>query len=126
MKTVMKGEYFSYQIAIPDSVFLKEGFAMHFDKCYHGRENTQIAREWFESNELFSITSLIDNKNFWQLPEEISYPLAGAFAFWIIGRYGMTKYLEIYRNEDNLTRCIGLSSAAIDRVFAEACLGRLE
>ena len=113
---------FSYQIGIPDSFFLREGFAMYFDKCYHGRDNTEIAREWFESNKLFSITSLIDNKNFWQLPEEISYPLAGAFAFWIIGRYGIRKYLEIYRNEGNFSRSIGLSSAAIDSAFAKACL----
>lgn len=113
---------FSYQIAIPDSIFLKEGFAMHFDKCYHGRDNTEIAREWFESNKLFSVTSLIDNKNFWKLPEEIGYPLAGTFARWIIGRYGISKYLEIYRNEDHFSQYTGLSSAAIDRAFAEDCL----
>ncbi len=113
---------FSYQIAIPDSFFLREGFAMYFDKSYHGRDNTEIAKEWFELNKLFSITSLIDNKNFWQLSEGISYPLAGAFAFWIIRRYGMQKYLELYRNEDNFNHCIALSSITIDRMFAEAML----
>lgn len=115
---------FSYQFAIPDSFFLREGFAMYFDKNYHGRDNTEVAKDWFKSNKSFSITTLIDNRTFWKLPEEISYPLAGAFAQWIIQRYGMPTYLEIYRNEDNLNSCLAVSSDAIDSMFAEVMLDR--
>ncbi|MBE5782252.1 MAG: hypothetical protein E7329_02930 [Clostridiales bacterium] len=110
---------FSYQIAIPNSFFLREGFAMYFDKSYHGRDNTEIAKDWFKSNKSFSITSLIDNRIFWQLPEEISYPLAGAFAQWIIQHYGMPVYLEIYRNEDYLNGCLAKFSNVIDSMFAD-------
>lgn len=92
---------------------------MYFDKSYHGRDNTEIAKDWIESNKSFSITSLIDNGIFWKFPEEISYPLAGAFALWIVQCYGMPIYLEIYRNEDSLNSCLATSSDAIDSMFAE-------
>lgn len=114
---------FSYQIAIPDSYFLREGFAMYFDKCYHGKDNVEIAKDWLAANGSFSITNFIDNKAFRQLPEEIGYPLAGAFAQWIIQRYGMPKYLEIYRNIDNLYNCLNISFDAIDSMFAESMIG---
>ena len=114
---------FSYQIAIPESCFLREGFAMYFDKDYHGKDNAEIAKDWLAVNRSFSITGLIDNEAFWQLPEEIGYPLAGAFAQWIIQRYGITKYLEIYRNKDNLYNCLNISFDAIDRMFAESMIG---
>jgi len=111
---------FSYQIAIPESFFLREGFAMYFDECYHGRHNAEIAKEWFQSKKSFSITSLIDNRVFRLLPENISYPLAGAFVSWIIQSYGITKYLEVYRNGGDFSNSISLSSAAIDSMFKSA------
>ena len=56
---------FSYQIAVPESLFLREGFAMYFDECYHGRDNTEISKEWFKTNKSFSITALMDKYNLW-------------------------------------------------------------
>lgn len=110
---------FSYQIAIPESAFLKEGFAMYFDESYHGRNNNEIAKEWLKSKESFSITSLIDNDVFLQFPEEIAYPLAGAFTAWIIQKYGIQKYLEVYRNKGNFITCFEVASHIIDDRFSK-------
>lgn len=93
---------------------------MYFDQGYHGRENTDIAKEWFKANKVFSITALIDNRTFRQLPEENSYPLAGAFAEWIIQHYGMQMYLDIYRNENEINSRLAVSSEVIDSMFAAA------
>ena len=114
---------FSYQIAIPDSFFLREGFAMYFDEQYQGKPNIEISKEWFQRNTSFSITSLLDNKLFWKLPENISYPLAGSFASWIIETYGMATYLEIYRNKADLCSSFFESPSTIDKLFVKMLFG---
>ena len=70
----------------------------HFDGSYHGRKNEEIVREWLKSQPDFKLSVLLDNRRFEQLPEEISYPLAGAFAAWFIEKYTIDGYLEFYRS----------------------------
>lgn len=109
---------FSYQIAVPQSLFLKEGFAMYFDGCYHGRRNQDVAKEWYRTRTKFSITSLKENCLFLQLPENISYPMAGAFTAWLIQKFGVEKYLKFYRSEGELSTLQSPASDIIDNLFA--------
>ena len=108
---------FSYQIALPTSFFLREGFAMYFDESYHGKRNIEITNNWLNSNKSFSVTSLMDNKVFHSLPEEITYPLAGAFTEWIVQQYGISKYLEIYRNEGDFNAILSVPPSEVDILF---------
>lgn len=90
----------SFRIAVPESVFLREGIAMYFDREYNGKDNFRAAQEWAEKNPDCSIFRFLDNDRFYELPEEISYPLSGAFTAWMIRKYGMERYQEFFRYGD--------------------------
>ena len=92
----------SFQIAVPESVFLREGLAMYFDKAYHGKENRAYAAEWVKENTGVNVFSYLDNDQFYSLPEEVSYPLAGALTEWLIDRYGMESYKEFFRTNGDV------------------------
>jgi len=109
----------SYQMAIPESIFVKESLAMYFDGAYHGVQNERIAGEWIRSHSDFEVTSLKENRVFIGLPEPISYPLAGAYASWMIHHYGVSAYLKWYCNAGSEKIGIGKDSLIADRLFAE-------
>ena len=88
----------SFRIAVPESVFLREGIAMYFDGEYNGKENTRAAKEFALENPQYDIFRLLDNDRFYDLPEEVSYPLSGAFTGWIIRKFGMERWKEFFRS----------------------------
>ncbi len=88
----------SYQIAIPESLFLREGLAMHFDGAWHGEKNDQAAARILREHPEISLPALMDNAAFEALPDGITYPLAGAFATSYIEEHGMDAYLALYRS----------------------------
>ena len=102
----------SYQIAIPESLFLREGFAMHFDGAWHGEENERAAARILRAHPEKFILDLLDNAAFAALPDEITYPLAGAFASLLIEKCGMDAYLAFYRSGD-----FGAALAGAARAF---------
>ena len=103
----------SYAIAIPDSIFLREGFAMMFDGMWHGNKNTDIIANIGKQ----SISNLFDNDYFYALSDDITYPLAGAFTEFLVERYGMENYLNFYRAPDNPESAFGASIQALENEF---------
>lgn len=87
----------SYQIAVPASLFVREGLAMHFDGAWRGEENGAAAARILRAHPEISVPDLSDNAAFGALPDETAYPLAGAFASFLIEKYGMDAYLAFYR-----------------------------
>ena len=108
----------SYQIAVPESVFLKEGIAMYFDKQYHGKSNIDAAKQWAFHSDAVNVCEYLDNDMFYRLPEEVSYPLAGAFAEWLIFRYGMDAFLVFYKSNGDTVKAYSAAPAEISAAFA--------
>ena len=102
----------SYQIATPESLFLREGLAMHFDGAWHGEENERAAARILRARPEGFILDMLDNAAFAALPDEITYPLAGAFASFLIEKCGMDAYLAFYRSGD-----LGAPLAGVERAF---------
>ena len=107
----------SFRIAVPESVFLREGIAMYFDGAYHGKKNSQAAKEWIPENRQCDILHFLNNDRFYELPEDISYPLAGAFTEWIIRKYGMERWQEFFRNSGDPLTLSGKTAMELSEEF---------
>lgn len=103
----------SYAIAIPDSIFLREGFAMMFDGMWHGVKNSDIVANIGKH----SISKLFDNDYFYALPEDITYPLAGAFTEFLVERYGMKNYLSFYKDPSSPEYTFGVDMLTLENEF---------
>lgn len=89
----------SYTINRPKSAFIREGLAMYFDKVWWGIENEKWVKSFIDNNEYISISQLLLNEVFFQYPDKITYPIAGAFTNFIIDEFGMDIYLDLYKNK---------------------------
>lgn len=91
----------SYSRKRPMFNFLREGLAMYFDEGWLGKPNEQCCREIITQNELPIIIDLFDKEKFFALPENITYPVSGAFTKFLIEKLGMKSYLDsIYYNDN--------------------------
>ena len=113
----------SFRIAVPESVFLREGIAMFFDGAYNGKDNVLAAKEWAAAHPGDNILRLLDNGRFYELPEEVSYPLSGAFTGWIIRRYGMEKYREFFRSGGDVSVLSGQAAEELSMEFLREMAG---
>jgi len=89
----------SYTINRPKSAFIREGLAMYFDRVWWGIENEKWVKSFIDSNEYISISQLICDEVFFQYPDKLTYPIAGAFTKFLIDEIGMDIYLNLYSNE---------------------------
>ena len=109
----------SFRIAVPESVFLREGIAMYFDGEYNGKENARAAKEWALENPRYNIFRLLDNDCFYELPEEVSYPLSGAFTGWIIRKFGMERWKEFFRSGGDPSVLCGQDTEWMNNAFLQ-------
>ena len=87
----------SYTIAVPESVFLREGLAMFFDSEWWGEPNEVWVRKFIENNTLPSIRKLFSDEYFYEYDCAVTYPVAGEFTGYLINTFGIEKYLDLYR-----------------------------
>ena len=87
----------SYPINRPSSVFIREGLAMYFDEVWWDKSNETWVREFLIENKYIKITELLNNDTFFSYQDLITYPIAGAFTKFIIEKYGIDKYLDLYK-----------------------------
>ena len=109
-------------IARPDSVFVREGLAMYMDETWWGKANTEWVQEFLCTAKYPCLEKMFDNEEFWKIPDEITYPLAGAFTKWLIEQLGIQEYLKtVYVTGDQACRAIekafGMPLAQVDRLF---------
>lgn len=86
----------SYILNKPQSVFLREGLAMYFDKVLWNKSNDEWVRLLLKSDRYLSIIDLIQNDFFLNHADEITYPIAGAFVKYLINRYGRELFISVY------------------------------
>ena len=118
-------------IGRPSSVFVREGIAMYMDEAWWGRANTLWVKEFIGSGKYISVGDLLDNEAFWNLPDEITYPIAGAFTLWLIETIGMEAYLSsIYvtgeQSRERMEAVMGAGMDELDQRFREWILRQAE
>ena len=65
-----------------------------------------------------NVFSYLDNDQFYSLPEEVSYPLAGALTEWLIDRYGMESYKEFFRTNGDVQSAFEQKTEDLSAAFA--------
>lgn len=94
----------------PHSTFIVEGLAMYFDQSWWGKPNGEWVDNFLKSKKYISIFQLLHNRDFFDHPCEITYPIAGAFTEYLI-ELSKSKYLSLYRyTGKNIT-------AEIERIY---------
>lgn len=93
----------SYNLAIPPQIFMREGLAMFFDKVSLQIPNYAWVKFFMDNHMYIRIEELITNENFYQYSDLITYPIAGAFAEYLILMFGIDKFKTFYSSlkEDN-------------------------
>ena len=90
-----------HYIARPDCNFLREGLAMFFDKNWHGISNLEWTQKYHkEKNLIPKFPDLIKNEIFFNYDCELTYPVSGAFTEYLINRFGIELYKEVYADFD--------------------------
>lgn len=90
----------------PNSLFLREGLAMYFDKTWWGVPNEEWVKLFIHKDNYLPITKLINNNYFKENSDEITYPISGAFTKYLIERHGRDLYISLYedKGDDLLTK----------------------
>lgn len=87
----------SYKVNKPCSVFIREGLAMFFDESWWGRANKLWVKDFLQNGSYVSLGCLLNDEHFYEFPDALSYPTAGAFTEFLIQSFGKDKYLAFYR-----------------------------
>ncbi|MDD7735813.1 MAG: hypothetical protein SOW55_02585 [Bacilli bacterium] len=87
----------SFVINNPKSNFIVEGLAMYFDEKWWGLDNDVWASYYKANNKDLSISNLLNNEEFDNLNCEITYPIAGSFVKYLINRFGVDKFIQLYQ-----------------------------
>lgn len=87
----------SYLLNFPESDFLVEGLAMHFDRLWWGIPNEIWASFYISKEPGLHISRLLDNHVFAEYDCTVTYPIAGAFTSFLIQKYGIGTYLTLYQ-----------------------------
>lgn len=87
----------AHLIGAPASYFLSEGLAMYFHAYWWGVPNEEWAAYYKEKYPQISVEDLLDNDQFSEYCEKITYPVAGAFTKFLIDTYGINPYKELYK-----------------------------
>ena len=87
----------SFVINTPKSNFIVEGLAMYFDEKWWGLDNDMWASYYKTNNKDISISNLLINEEFDSCNCEITYPIAGSFVKYLIARFGVDKFIQLYK-----------------------------
>lgn len=88
-------------ISKPFHNFLQEGLAMYFDGNWWGVQNYYWVHYYLINNLLPSIYEITDGGDFFKYDESITYTFSGAFSDFIINKFGMKKYKELFIRSNN-------------------------
>ena len=80
------------------SCFVKEGIATFFDRVWWGIDNRYWAKVIIDKGIIKDIESLYDNDEFFKYTCMYTYPIAGAFTEWLIGKIGIDEYKKYYHS----------------------------
>ena len=87
----------SFVINTPKSNFIVEGLAMYFDEKWWGLDNDVWTSYYKDTNKDLSISNLLNNEEFCSFNCEITYPIAGSFVKYLISKFGVDKFIQLYQ-----------------------------
>ena len=90
----------SYLINRPDCPAIREGLAMYFDRKWWGIHNMDWTGYYLRSGKYLPVDKLLDKECFFGYDCAVTYPIVGAFTDWLISRWGMERYLQLFRQKN--------------------------
>ena len=112
----------SYLINRPDCPAIREGLAMYFDRKWWGIHNMDWTGYYLRSGKYLPVDKLLDKECFFGYDCAVTYPIMGAFTEWLISRWGMERYLRLFRQKDipsAMVQVYGMTPAQLNRAFTE-------
>ena len=91
----------SFTINKPKSSFIREGLAMFFDKVWWDKDNDDWVRLFLKEKRYVNIEQLLSEENFIKYSDSLTYPIAGSFTKFILGNYGVEKYIYLYKHTED-------------------------
>lgn len=74
--------------------FVIEGLAMYMDETWWGEPNEKWVQQYLAQGSYVPLARLMPNSSFYDVPCEISYPIAGAFTRYLADTLTMPVYLK--------------------------------
>lgn len=74
--------------------FIIEGLAMYMDETWWGEANEKWVRKFLADESYVPLARLLPNSNYYDVPCEISYPIAGAFTRYLVETLTLPVYLH--------------------------------
>lgn len=112
----------SYTIKRPNCPAIREGLAMYFDRKWWGIHNLDWTGYYLKTGRFLPVDGLLDREFFISYDCHLTYPIMGAFTDWLISRWGMERYLGMYRQQDMILameQVYGKSPAELNREFTD-------
>lgn len=116
----------SFFLHKPPQAAVREGLAMAFDRQWWGISNFEWALYYRTEGELVSFEAMLENRHFFTLACERSYPITGAFTEYLLLTYGTESFRVFWQTEnggeEGFRLAYGKSAGELSREF-EAYLG---
>ena len=99
-----------------------EGLAMYVDHRWGGISNMDWTIFYRKTGRYIGIDKLLDKETFFSIDCSITYPIMGAFTAWLIERYGIAAYKQIYKQQNMvgaMTEVLNKTPEELNRAFEE-------
>ena len=73
---------------------------MYFDRKWWGIHNMDWTGYYLRSGKYLPVDKLLDKECFFGYDCAVTYPIVGAFTDWLISRWGMERYLQLFRKKN--------------------------
>lgn len=76
---------------------LRQGLAEAMEEKWHGVNHLEWVKKFQREKKLISLSELIDDKEFWQYSDLVTYPESGSFVKFLIEKYGLENFKKLYQ-----------------------------
>ncbi len=111
----------SRQIGAPATA-VREGLAIWFEGGWNGADNLSWAIWLVHADKYIRLQDLLNDDLISEQTQVIAAPVMGAFTEWLIGAFGMDKYLEFFRYKDSagaFRMVYGKSAGELNDLFVQ-------
>ena len=112
----------SYTLNRPNSVAVREGLAMYFDRKWWSIENLDWVGLYLKTGRYIPVNRLLDDDFFFSKNCAVTYPIVGAFTDWLISAYGIKSYRDMYRQKNApqaMAQIYGKTPVELNAAFEE-------
>lgn len=109
------------QYSHPNSSAIIEGLAMAFDKTWWTVPNELCTYIYLEDKKYVGIAEMVQNDDFYDIADCISYPIMGAFTSYLLEHYDRQQYMQLYQEQEDWDEAVhsilGITLAELEREF---------